>query len=92
VDGEAGLVLLEEACRTADRLDKLDGLLAGSRADWVSLRSRRGRDDAVEVVVDAALVEARQQANVLRQLLAALQVKGAGPADESEAWLDGVSS
>jgi hypothetical protein len=37
VDGQRGLVLLEEACRIADRLDRLDALLVGDTDVWFRL-------------------------------------------------------
>lgn len=69
-------VLLEEACRMADRLDRLDALLTGSEDAWLKLRTD---DDGTEVrvVIDSALSEARQQANVLKQLVTALRVPDA---------------
>lgn len=67
-------VLLEEACRIADRLDRLDRLLTGSAQDWVRLVESKGDPERQEVVIDNALSEARQQANVLKQLVAALRL------------------
>lgn len=66
-------VLLEEACRIADRLDRLDALLSGEGDAWLRLRVN---DDGTEVrvVMDGALSEARQQANVLKQIVAALRL------------------
>lgn len=69
-----------EAARTADRLDELDNIIAGKGV----LKLMRFRvadifDDAegkrnirVEVKFDSVLGEARQQANVLRQMLVSL--------------------
>ena len=69
----AELVLLEEACRIADRLDRLDAILTDPDASW--LRLRVSEDTAeVTVTVDAVLSEARQQANVLKQLITALRI------------------
>jgi hypothetical protein len=74
----AGWVLLEEACRIADRLDQLDRLLGGDAELWLRLDPGQFDGDPVHVVVDKALVEARQQANVLRQIIATLGLaKGA---------------
>lgn len=71
--GPAEIVILEEACRIADRLDKLNAALGDELGDWLNLRLN---DDGTEirVVVDGALSEARQQANVLKQLVAALRL------------------
>lgn len=61
-------VLILEACRIADRLEKLDSLLSGDENTWLTLEN--GRDGVLEVRVDGALQESRQQTTVLRQLLA----------------------
>ena len=90
VDGERGLVLLEEACRTADRLDRLDALLVGDEDVWFRLVHNTRTED-YEIKVDGALVEARQQAAVLRQLLSSITVKESGDGD-ADAWLDQLPS
>jgi hypothetical protein len=65
-------VLLEEACRTADRLDRLDAILAGDPGEW--MRFRVSEDGAeVTVTLDRALAEARQQQLALRALVAELR-------------------
>lgn len=90
VEGERGLVLLEEACRIADRLDALDGLLRGGAEVWCRI-VEDFRSGAIELRIDGALVEARQQANVLRQIVAALPLKeAAGAGDEDEGWIDNL--
>lgn len=68
------LLQLEEVCRTADRLEALDRLLTGDASDWVELVEKKGTDGTVEVVMDKALSEARQQQNILKQLVAALRL------------------
>lgn len=69
--GPAHRVLLEEACRIADRLDRLDAILDG-REDWLKLDV--GDDGSqVRVSVDGVLAEARQQATTLRGLVAELR-------------------
>lgn len=70
-------VLLEEACRIADRLDRLDAMLAG-REDWVRLQARNDEATEVTVIVDNLLAESRQQATTLRGLVA--EVRAATPA------------
>lgn len=85
-DGEAALALLEEICRTADRLDRLDAMLTGREDDWLHLVS--GTDaERLTVVVDGLLAEARQQGAALTRLIAALPLKGADD-DDGEGWLD----
>ena len=86
VDGEGGLALLEEVCRTADRLDRLEALLSGDVDVWFRLAQHQD-GTTIEVQVDSALSEARQQGNALRQLLAALPLKGSND-DDGESWLD----
>lgn len=64
-------VLLEEACRIADRLERLDTALRGE-AEF--LRVETDRDGDLILSVDGAMAEARQQSNVLKQLVAALRI------------------
>lgn len=68
----AELVLLEEACRIADRLDRIESILSGSDEGWMRLRVS---DDGTEVTVtvDRVLAEARQQQVALKGLLAELR-------------------
>ncbi|MGL5909639.1 MAG: hypothetical protein ACRCZP_06535 [Phycicoccus sp.] len=67
--------MLEEACRIADRLDRLDAMLEG-RQPWAQVTT----DDRGELrlAIDGLLVEARQQATALRGLL--VEVSKAVPA------------
>jgi hypothetical protein len=71
-------VLLEEACRITDRLDKLDALLVGDAEDWLALVEDKGDPDRQIVVIDRPLAEARQQATALKQLLVEIRAAGAG--------------
>jgi hypothetical protein len=76
-------LLLEEACRIADRLDRLDRALAGKGNEW--LRFRRDEDGGTVIVyIDKALGEARQQQVALKQLLSELRQSRA-PAKKSTA-------
>lgn len=61
-------MLLEEACRTVDRLDRLDSILAGDPGEWMRFRVSEGGTE-VTVTIDRALAEARQQAIALAQIL-----------------------
>lgn len=69
----AELVLIEEACRIADRLDRLNGVLVGDEDAFAQVRST-GSDGPLVLVVNDAMSEARQQANVLKQIVAALRL------------------
>ena len=89
VDGVRGLVLLEEAARTADRLDKLDEILRGDVEVWAKLVHDLRTED-YELRIDSALVEARQQASVLRQLIGSLPLKGVSNDDDPDSWLDAL--
>lgn len=66
--GAAHRVILGEACRIADRLDRLDAIIDGND-EWLRIETT---DGDVVVAVDAALAEARQQATALRGLLVEL--------------------
>lgn len=90
--GPAELVLLEEACRIADRLDTLDRILTGADEGWMRLRVS---DDGSEVTVtvDKALAEARQQAAVLKQIVAELrQSRGKQEKPTSEGGSDDLAA
>lgn len=65
-------VLLAEACRLADRLERLDQILRGDVEVWARLVHDLRTDD-YELRIDGALSEARQQANTLRQIVATLE-------------------
>lgn len=71
-------ITLEEACRCADRLDGLDDIISG-RGVLELMHFRLKNDDVQEVTVtvDNVLAEARQQQNILKQLLAALRLPDA---------------
>lgn len=78
--GVAHQVVLLEACRLADRLDRLDRIIDGND-EW--LRISTGEGGEVVVAVDAALAEARQGATALRglvvELVKVLPKAGSGP-------------
>lgn len=90
-DSYAITVMIREAGRIADRLDKLAALLSGDRPTWLSLKL--GRDKQLEVRVDAALGEARHQATTLRGLLYEIHRQRAGihlGVDDDGDDLDGI--
>lgn len=70
-------VLLVEACRIADRLDKLDAQLRGEESEWLTLGSLPDGRIAI-VIVDKALAEARQQATALKAIIAELRQAAGG--------------
>jgi hypothetical protein len=74
--GPTERVLIEEACRIVDRLEKLDRLLTGDAESWIDLISKRGDPELAEVVINAPLAEARQQALALKQIFTELRQLG----------------
>lgn len=89
--GAADLVLLEESCRIADRLEQLDRLLRGDVDTWTRIVSDR-EGSPVELRVDSALAEARQQQSVLRQLIVTLGLSTSEPAREARSALDDLAA
>lgn len=75
LDGEnlepAARLLLEEICRIADRLDRLDALIDG-RESWLKL-NQDDESNEVIVTVDNLLAEGRQHATALRGLVSELR-------------------
>jgi hypothetical protein len=72
IEPDAGnRLLIAEAARISDRLEQLDRILCGDTDLWLEVQlPRRAADDEVLVLrVDAAMMEARQQLGVLRQVL-----------------------
>lgn len=74
-------VLLEETCRTADRLDRLDAFLSGREDSWMKFW-RNDDGTTVKVVIDRALTEVRQQQDTFRGMVADLVKKQAAKAPE----------
>ncbi len=73
------VVMLEECCRSADRLDELDSIIHGKGVlELMRFRVPDAVDDdgvvTVEVKFDSVLSEARQQQNVFKQLLVSLRL------------------
>lgn len=73
----AGLSILEDACRTADIIDRLSQA-SGNAATWFRLAEEAEyvADDSVKIsiVVNPLLGEIRQQRLALKQLLAQLKL------------------
>ena len=85
-------VMIVEACRIADRLERLDRIIEGATTEWIHFRDERGGDGVV-VYVDNLLGEARNQATTVKGLISEI-TKGttkeqpdepAKPADPLEA-------
>jgi hypothetical protein len=72
-------VLLVEACRVVDRLERIDRMIRGDLVEWMGLLSTRD-DTVVTIVMNNLLVEARQQQNTLRGIMAELR-QSIGKAD-----------
>ena len=88
-DPYALTIVIIEAARIADRLEKLDRIVSGDEDTWMRLCA--GRDDVVEVRIDSALSEARQQATVLRHLIAEVRRhRAALPAEADDDDLAGL--
>lgn len=80
-------VLLEEACRLADRLDTLDQILRGDTMAWLRVSVPEGSDVGT-LIVDKALSEARQQQVALKTLLAELRQSRATRSPRPDAGKD----
>lgn len=63
-------VLLDEACRIADRLDRLDSALERKKT-WMRFDTADGGE--IVIIVDNVLAEARQQASTLKALIAEIR-------------------
>jgi len=88
-DPYAITVLILECGRIADRLEKLDALLSGEQTLWMTLRG--DHDGDLYVSVGNPLAEARQQATVLRHLIAAVHRQRAGIPFVGDDDLDGIA-
>lgn len=65
---------LVEACRIADRLEKLDELVRGDEDVWFRIKLPRTDENPVEVLINDPMKEARMHAAALRQLIAPFEV------------------
>ena len=97
----SGFLLLGEACRIVDRLDRLSAALNGKGRDWLKLAEDVemiiGRGDhqkiTVKVQVDGLLSEGRQQQLALKTILAQLGLaktkeRSTGEKSALEKWLE----
>lgn len=74
----AGLLLLGEACRTADIIERLSAALRSSSQEWVRLSEEAeivaNGAAKIQIVVNPLLGEIRQQRIALRTMLAHLKL------------------
>jgi len=80
----ATAVLVAEACRIADRLERLDGILRSKSNVWMTLAEEADDMGAVSIVMAPGLAEVRQQALALRTILAQLGVGKLGDVKSEE--------
>lgn len=70
----ARAVLIAEAARMADQLEKLDQIIAGDDATWLQLDIPEGRPIKLVIPIQAAIAERRQSLTVFRHVLAQLGI------------------
>lgn len=74
----AGLLLLGEACRTADIIERLSAALKSNSQEWVRLSEEAemlaSGATKIQIVVNPLLGEVRQQRIALRTMLAHLKL------------------
>ena len=96
----SGFLLLGEACRIVDRLDRLSASLNGSGRDWLKLGDDVEEAGAgklvVKVVVDGLLSEGRQQQLALKTILGQLGLgkaaeRRSGEKSALQQWLESRS-
>ena len=82
----SGFILLGEACRIIDRLDRLSDSLNGAGRDWLKIadevediviESQDHRKVTIKVVVDGLLSEARQQQLAFKTVMAQMKLGNA---------------
>lgn len=82
----AALVLLGEACRTADRLERMAAALSSRSTLWFEVGDIDLAEEAgVPIVVNGMIGEARQLQNQLRQTLGQLGVVGVESTNDGQA-------
>lgn len=82
----AALVLLGEACRTTDRLERMAAALSSRSTLWFEVGDIDQADEAgVPIVVNGMIGEARQLQNQLRQTLGQLGVVGVESTNDGQA-------
>lgn len=90
----AGYALLEDVCRTADIIARLEKKLHAPHHEWVELvedAGYSGEGTKLLVVVDHVLTEIRQQRIAMRTMLAHLKIgaiKGAANTNSADFWAE----
>ncbi len=80
-------VLVDEACRLLDRLDRFDALLAGDQSEWATIEWPY-EDAPARLVIGAVVTEARQHVAELRQVVKALDLPAAKQASRGPSKLE----
>jgi hypothetical protein len=76
--GPGELLLLDEACRLVDRLDRYDALISGDAGEWATLEQPNQYAPAALVIsISSVVAEARQTVSELRQVVKALDLPAA---------------
>jgi hypothetical protein len=80
----AELILIEEACRMADRLEDLDGIIHGKGViNLMHLRHMGDDESEITMTVDAVLAEARQLQLAFQRVAMTLKLES-GAISEAE--------
>jgi hypothetical protein len=78
--GPGDRLLLDEACRLVDRLDRFDDLISGESSAWLEFEVQEAQ---VVVVISSVVAEARQTVSELRQVVTRLNLPAAEEAPAS---------
>lgn len=88
--GPETLVLLDEAARMTDRLDKMEDILTGNRHEW--MRFRTEEDGDIVVKITGVVTEARQHATALKAIMQEIRAaKAAAEKDKPDDGEEGVA-
>lgn len=87
-------LLISEACRMADRLDRLNAILSGDVDVWARIPLPKYETELV-LKIDSAATEARQTTSALRQVLNQLTAASSGAGstpDQGGNFLDYIAT
>ena len=86
------LVLIGEACRSVDRLERISAALASRNTFWFEVGDiEKATDAGVPIVVNGMIGEARQLQNSIRQTLNAVQLLGRAKEKDKKSALDMIA-